>query len=72
VRVSYGRVDETDGLLDPSTMDLHPLGDAEGGGLRFEGSIPLSRTGPFGYTVSVLPAHGLLATPAEVGLIAIP
>jgi starch phosphorylase len=72
VRVSYGRVDETDRLLDPVTADLHPAGEAEGGGHRFEGTIPLSRTGPFGYTVSVLPAHGLLATPAEVGLIAVP
>jgi starch phosphorylase len=71
VRVSYGRVDETDQLLDPAALDLRPVGDADGG-YRFEGTIPLSRTGPFGYTVSVLPAHALLATPAEVGLITQP
>ena len=72
VRVSYGRVDETDRLLDPATLALSPTGDAEGGGHRFEGTIPLSRTGPFGYTVNVLPAHSLLATSAEVGLITTP
>jgi len=72
VRASYGRVDETDRLLAPATLNLNPVGDAEGGGHRFEGTIPLSRTGPFGYTVSVLPAHALLATPAEVGLITVP
>jgi starch phosphorylase len=72
VRAAYGRVDETDRLLDPATLDLRPVGDAENGGHRFEGIIPLSRTGPFGYTVSVLPEHALLATPAEVGLITLP
>jgi starch phosphorylase len=72
VRASYGRVDETDRLLDPATLDLHPAGEAEGGGTRFEGTIPLARTGPFGYTVNVLPAHVLLATSAEVGLITTP
>ncbi|MDT3445866.1 alpha-glucan family phosphorylase [Pseudofrankia sp. BMG5.37] len=72
VRASYGRVDETDRLLAPATLDLHPAGDAEGGGHRFEGTIPLSRTGPFGYTVNVLPAHVLLASSAEVGLITTP
>jgi starch phosphorylase len=34
--------------------------------------LPLERTGPFGYTVRVLPAHPLLATSAELGLIAVP
>jgi starch phosphorylase len=71
VRASYGRVDETDRLLDPAVADLRPTGDGDGGH-RFEGTIPLARTGPFGYTVSVLPAHALLATPAEVGLITLP
>jgi starch phosphorylase len=71
VRASYGRVDETDRLLDPATLDLHSVGDADGGGHRFEGTIPLSRTGPFGYTISVLPAHRLLSTAAEVGVITV-
>lgn len=72
VRASYGRVDESDRLLDPATLELRPAGEGEGGGYRFEGAIPLSRTGPFGYTITVLPAHRLLATPAETGLIAVP
>jgi glycogen phosphorylase len=32
--------------------------------------VPLERTGSFGYTVRVLPKNDLLATPAELGLIA--
>jgi starch phosphorylase len=73
VETSFGRVDETDRLLAPTTLPLSPVGDGDGDGAhRYEGTIPLSRTGPFGYTVRVLPAHPLLATPAEVGLIAAP
>ena len=44
----------------------------EGGRYRFEGEVPLDRTGPFGYTVRVLPRHDRLATPAELGLVAQP
>ena len=37
---------------------------------RLFAGIPLDRTGTFGYTVRVLPNSDLLATPAELGLIA--
>ena len=37
---------------------------------RFEGEVPLERTGGFGYTVRVLPKNDLLASPAELGLVA--
>ena len=38
----------------------------------FTGTVPLDRTGAFGYTVRVVPAHPLMASPAELGLIAVP
>jgi starch phosphorylase len=72
VQASYGRVDEADRILAPAALSLHALGNGEGGGYRFEGTIPLGRTGPFGYTVRVLPRHRLLATPAELGLVTNP
>ena len=34
--------------------------------------MTLDRTGPFGYSVRVLPADPLLASPGELGLIAVP
>ncbi|MDT4900122.1 MAG: glycogen phosphorylase, partial [Pseudonocardiales bacterium] len=37
---------------------------------RYEGEVPLDRTGGFGYTVRVLPNNDLLASPAELGVIA--
>ena len=39
---------------------------------RYEGSVELNRTGPFGYTVRVLPNNDLLSSPAEMGVVALP
>ncbi|MGW3039148.1 alpha-glucan family phosphorylase [Kitasatospora sp. NPDC001159] len=73
VQVVSGRVDETDGISDASVLALKPVGGPDlDGRTRYEGSLELCRTGPFGYTVRVLPAHPRLASPAELGLVALP
>jgi starch phosphorylase len=72
VQLVYGRVDESDQLTSTSTVSLSVAEVYEGGRMRYEGSVALERSGPFGYTVRVLPAHRLLAGPAELGLIATP
>ncbi|WP_033824296.1 alpha-glucan family phosphorylase [Kitasatospora sp. MBT63] len=73
VQVVSGRVDESDGISDAVAIALKPAGGPDlDGRQRYEGSLELSRTGPFGYTVRVLPAHPLLASPAELGLITLP
>ncbi|GAA5010903.1 alpha-glucan family phosphorylase [Kitasatospora paranensis] len=73
VQVVAGRVDEADGISDAAVLALKPSGGPDlTGRHRYEGSLELSRTGPFGYTVRVLPAHRLLASPAELGLVALP
>ena len=73
VQVVAGRVDETDQITGAEVVTLKSAGqpDSEGRWL-YEGPLSLDRTGPFGYTVRVLPAHPLLAAPAELGLIAVP
>ncbi|MFE2675495.1 alpha-glucan family phosphorylase [Streptomyces hygroscopicus] len=73
VQVVAGRVDDADRITDATHVPLAPASgsDAEGR-LRYEGTLALDRTGPFGYTVRVLPVHRLLAHPAEAGLIAVP
>ena len=43
----------------------------DGGRHRFDGEVSLSRPGPFGYTVRVLPANPLLVAPAELGVVAL-
>jgi starch phosphorylase len=69
VQVVFGRADDYDVLHDIGTAALSPIGVGEDGLHRFEGSVPLGRTGAFGYTVRVLPAHPSLVNPAELGLV---
>ena len=70
VQAAYGRVDETNGLHEVQCAGLAYAGDGEGLH-RWEGTVPLERTGAFGYTVRVLPRHPLLATEAELGVVAV-
>ena len=54
-------------------VSLKPVARPDASGRHsFEGPLTLDRTGAFGYTVRVLPSHPLLATPAELGLVAYP
>ena len=71
VQVVYGRVRGIDEeLVDTDVLSLAP-GDSYGGGrYRYEGTMTLARTGPFGYTVRVVPQHAGLASVAELGLVA--
>jgi glycogen phosphorylase len=73
VQAVSGRVDSADGIADATTVPLKPTGgpDPEGCWV-YEGPLSLDRTGPYGYTVRILPAHRLLASPAELGLVAVP
>ncbi|MGA4839513.1 alpha-glucan family phosphorylase [Streptomyces sp. G45] len=73
VQAVAGRVDPDDHITDATPVPLKPTG-APGpeGTLLYEGPLPLDRTGPFGYTVRVLPSHRLLATASELGLVAVP
>ncbi|MEW2356178.1 alpha-glucan family phosphorylase [Spirillospora sp. NPDC029432] len=72
VEAVYGRVDESDALIDPSYRELAEGGQAGGGRTRYLGEVPLTRSGSFGYSVRVVPRHPLLAGRAEMGLIALP
>ena len=73
VQAAYGRVvDDSNTLSDVQTESMAYVGDGDGDGLhRFEGTVPLERTGAFGYTVRVLPRNDLLATPAELGVVTV-
>jgi glycogen phosphorylase len=72
VQVVYGRVNEVDRLEETDVRSLKPVEQDEAGRYRYEGTLDLDRTGAFGYTVRVLPHHELLATPGELGLVAVP
>jgi starch phosphorylase len=70
VEAVYGPVDMDDRLTDSTAVPLR-LAESVDGTSWFEGEIPLDRTGSYGYTVRALPANDLLASPAELGVVAI-
>jgi starch phosphorylase len=72
VQVVHGRIRHDDELVDTSVESLRLAETYEAGRYRFEGSVDLKQTGPFGYTTRVLPKHDLLASPAELGFVVAP
>jgi len=70
VQVVYGRASDSDDLRDIGTVPLGFGESYEAGRHSFEGDLKLSRTGPFGYTVRILPKHAGMASAAEMGLVA--
>jgi starch phosphorylase len=71
VQVVHGRVKGEDDLVATAIADLRLAESYEAGRHRFEGELVLDRPGAFGYTVRVLPHHPGLASPAELGLVAL-
>lgn len=73
VQALAGRVDAADRLTGAAAVPLKPAGTSALDGRRlYEGPLTFDRTGPFGYTVRILPSHRLLADGAEMGLVAVP
>ncbi|MEJ7690202.1 MAG: hypothetical protein WKF76_07085 [Nocardioidaceae bacterium] len=72
VQLVHGRVAGDDQLRDPHTAVLTHAESYEAGRHRFDAEVALDHTGPFGYTVRILPHHRLLVAPAEVGVVAWP
>jgi starch phosphorylase len=73
VQVLSGPVDESDRIDHPSVVSLKPTARPDASARHsYEGPLTLDRTGAFGYTIRVLPSHPLLATSAELGLLALP
>ncbi|HYY81718.1 MAG TPA: alpha-glucan family phosphorylase [Actinomycetes bacterium] len=70
VQAVYGRVDDADELRDPELAPLKQNGQRAVDGWVFEGEVPLSTPGAFGWTVRVVPRHVNLAYPSELGLVA--
>lgn len=70
VEVGYGRVSGSDHIHERSHRDLSQAVRTDSGLWAFSGSFTIDRSGPFGYTVRVLPRHEALADSAELGLVA--
>ena len=70
VQVAYGRVSETDEIGAFSTAPLGLAESYEAGRHAFAGDVRIDTSGPFGYTVRIVPQHAGLASVAEVGVVA--
>ncbi len=70
VEVVFGRAREGDNLVDPQRIEL-TAEPASGSTVEYTGTVALDRAGSFGYNVRVVPNNPLLASPAELGLIAV-
>ena len=70
VQLVHGRAGDYDELQDTANEPLQFVETTHDGQHVYAGSVTLSRTGSFGYTVRVLPQHAQLASPASLGLVA--
>jgi starch phosphorylase len=69
VQALVGRVDDSDALLEPITVEMSYTGTAEGGNQVFSTTTPLPLAGSVGYTVRVLPHNPMLTASNELGLV---
>jgi starch phosphorylase len=72
VQIVHGRVAGEDVLKDTTVESIPHMETYEGGRHLYEASVDLDDTGPFGYTVRILPSHPLLISAGEMGLVAWP
>lgn len=70
VQVVHGKVSEADELGAFTVAALAPTETFEAGRHAFAGDVRLDASGPFGYTVRVVPKHKGLSSIADVGLVA--
>ena len=71
VQVVHGKIDSNDVLTSTTISDLVMAESYDGGRYRFDGDLVLGDSGPFGYTVRVIPRNDLLTSTAELGVIAL-
>ena len=69
VQVGFGHVSESDHIHERNYAYLDRVTELGSGRFLFNGTLTIDRSGPFGYTVRVLPSHEELAGPAELGLV---
>jgi starch phosphorylase len=72
VQLVHGVINSEDVLVDTTVSALQAEETYEGDRYRFDGEVVLERSGPFGYTVRVVPHNDLLISNAEMGIVALP
>ncbi|HEY0644433.1 MAG TPA: DUF3417 domain-containing protein, partial [Nocardioides sp.] len=72
VQVVHGKIGNDDVLTATSATPMLVGESYDGNRHRFDAAVPLQHSGPFGYTVRVVPRNEALASVAELGLVAEP
>ena len=72
MQLVHGVINSEDVLVDTTVSVLQAGETYEGDRYRFDGEVVLERSGPFGYTVRVVPHNDLLISNAEMGIVALP
>lgn len=72
VQLVHGRSNGEDELTETTVDSLRVVETYDGGRYRFDGDVVLDHSGSFGYTVRVVPRNNLLASTAELGVVALP
>jgi starch phosphorylase len=71
VQLLHGPVGGNDEIAEPVVVTMDLAGPADGGGhYRYTGRFPCEQAGRYGFTVRVVPAHGDLLTPVDLGCVA--
>jgi starch phosphorylase len=69
VEAIVGRVGDDGALRNARYVALEPRDGDPAPSIRFEGVVPLTAAGTFGYTVRVVPRNPAMADLAELGLV---
>ncbi len=69
VELYFGKIDNSDQVIDATSIPLSEVKDLGDGTHAFSGTTTRKRSGRFGYTVRVLPAHHSMAHPWEMRLV---
>ncbi|MBK5248931.1 MAG: alpha-glucan family phosphorylase [Actinomycetales bacterium] len=69
VEMNYGHVDDIDDIDEFGTSALQLTDTYEGGRYQFSRAFTLGQSGPFGYSVRIVPKHAALAAATEMGLV---
>jgi starch phosphorylase len=70
VQVCYGKVSDADMIARTSVLPLAHVETYEDGRYAFAAPLELDTSGPFGYSVRIVPTHPGMAGVTELGLVA--
>jgi starch phosphorylase len=65
----YGPLTFEDAFTERQTLPMTATGTDGKGNYHFEGQIPCSQTGKYGFTVRIMPTHRKMETPYSTGLV---